>query len=78
MSLTAAEDTRGYAFVVRNSAAMPTGVDGADVFVHGAKGETSDGSGFGLAIIQQLSEASGLKIDWQSDADVGTVFTVLV
>ena len=78
VALQAGMGEQGYAFTVRNSAVMTAKADAIDLFAHGAKGETSDGSGFGLAIVERLSKTSGLSIDWQSAEGAGTAFTVTV
>lgn len=78
VTLNAGPGQDGYAFEVSNSAAMHAEADGSNVFEHGVKGDASDGSGFGLGIIENLSKTSGLTFDWHSDEGSGTAFTVTV
>ncbi|MEM6941465.1 MAG: HAMP domain-containing sensor histidine kinase [Pseudomonadota bacterium] len=71
--LTAAPDDGSYRFTVQNSAALS--LDQADrLFVHGEKGDASNGAGFGLAIIKRLAETHALTLTWSSSKAEGTEF----
>ena len=72
VTLLARDVPEGFEFAVQNSGVMPT----ARVFERGEKGEASGGSGYGLSIIQDLTEANGLTLAWSSTAAEGTTFRV--
>ncbi len=77
VNLKASKSDDGYAFAISNTAELPKEVE-TDIFEHGEKGEQSDGSGFGLAIIKRLSNTHGHDLSWNSDPAHGTTFQVLL
>ena len=46
--------------------------------VEGTKGRTHEGTGIGLALVQELVKLQGGTIDVQSDVDRGSIFTVRI
>lgn len=78
ITLAAGQNPDGYQFCVENSAGMTAEIIDAGPFAYGAKDATSDGSGFGLAIVKKLTETHGLDLDWSSDPQRGTQFRLNV
>ena len=78
VTLSAGPQDQGYGFSVTNSRAMPELIKEQGPFQHGLKDEDSDGSGFGLAIVEGLAKANGLDLEWSSTEAEGTQFMLLI